>query len=363
MFLATSNIVQEVDWAFMVLGVISAILLGAITLLMVVFAMRYRRSTTTHTTQIHGHTMLEITWVVLPTILVTWIFWVGYKGFVVMRDVPENAMVVQATGQQWFWSFNYPEEKLSTSEMVVPVGVPVKVELTSLPNDVVHSFYLPDFRVKEDAIPNKWTFVWFMPEREGIYNLFCAEFCGKNHSQMITTIRVVSQQDYDAWVIHERMKRFLPLAYDAFVDAGHPTFGEDGLDIDSDKLFKTFCASCHGAEGDGSGLPDARDFRALAKWKKTPSVIDIYRTLTEGIPNTQMRTFPNLTPWERVALAHRVREFNTEAVPESTPEAYAVLNEEYGLEEVHDPGRSISIERAMDLIIEDGTIENPATKK
>jgi len=360
MLLATSNIVEEVDWALMVLGVVSAILLAGITLSMVYFAFRYRRSATTRTTQLEGNLLLEIVWVVLPTILVMWIFWVGYKGFMVMRNVPENAMVIQATGQQWFWSFHYPEEKLSTSDMVVPVGVPIKVELTALANDVVHSFFLPDFRVKEDAIPNQWTYVWFEPKREGTYNLFCAEFCGKNHSAMVTTIRAVSREDYDDWVTSERMKRFLPLEYDAFVDPNHSTFGEDGLNIDGKSLFNTFCASCHGAAGDGTGLPDARDFRSLAKWKKTPSVIDIYRTLTEGIPNTQMRTFPNLTPWERVALAHYVRAFNTEPVPESSTEAYAALAEEYKLEEVHELGKSLPIERAMDLIIEDAATEPPA---
>jgi hypothetical protein len=275
-----------------------------------------------------------------------------------MRDVPEDAMVVEVTGKQWLWSFHYPEEKLDASEMVVPVGVPIKVELTAPPEDVIHSFYIPDFRVKEDAVPGKENYLWFQPERVGIYNIFCAEFCGKDHSQMISLLRVVEREDYDAWIESERLKRYKPVVLQAFFDAGHPTFGRGELDIDATALYKTFCQSCHGAEGDGSGLPDvARNFTTDEKWKRGRRVADIYRTLTEGIENTQMRSFPNLTPWERIALAHHVRTYMPAPPPDAEDDCIALM-EEYGLDRVQAPGKTIPVERAMEILSGETAGEN-----
>jgi cytochrome c oxidase subunit II len=351
MMLALSDITREVDRAFLLIGVASLILLAGITIAMIVFAVRFRRGAARTTTQIRGHIWLEITWIVIPTIIVTWMFFVGFKGFFLMRNVPDGAMVVEVTGQQWMWSFHYPEEKLDTVEMVVPVNTPVKVELTSPPGDVVHSFYIPDFRVKEDAVPGMETFLWFEAEREGTYNIFCAEFCGKDHSQMLSLLKVVSQGDYEKWVRAEHARKYKPLVFEAVVDPQHEEFGPDGLNIDSQAMYKTFCQSCHGAAGDGSGLPGvARDFTKPTDWKRSGKVADIFRTLTEGIDGTQMRAYPNLSPWERVALAHRVRAFMQEKMPPDTEEEYAALVKEYELDKVKAPGETIPIERAIEIL-------------
>jgi cytochrome c oxidase subunit II len=354
MLMATSDIVREVDRALWLIGGVSVVMLGGITLAMVMFAVKYRRGKIRTTSQIEGHMWLEVTWVVIPTIIVTWMFFVGYRGFALMRSVPPDAMVVEVTGRQWMWSFHYPEEKLDTAEMVVPVGKPVKVELTSPPDDVIHSFFIPDFRVKEDAVPGRHSYLWFEADREGDYNIFCAEFCGKDHSKMLSVLRVVSPRGYDEWVTAERMKRYEPLVFEAVVDPHYEKFGKDGLNIDSEALFKTYCQSCHGAAGDGSGLPGvARNFTSdQEKWKRGRKVTDIYRTLSEGIENTQMRAFPNLVPWERVALAHRVRSFFTSPAPEDTAEDYAALVKEYGLDQVQTPKPTIPIERAMEIVSE-----------
>ncbi len=351
MILALSDITREVDRALMFLGVASLILLAGITVAMIFFALRYRRAATTSTAQIHGNAKLEILWIVIPTIIVTWMFFVGFKGFFMMRNVPDGAMVVEVTGKQWMWSFRYPEEKLDTVEMVVPVNTPVKVELTAPPGDVVHSFYIPDFRVKEDCVPSMDTYLWFEAEREGIYNIFCAEFCGKDHSQMISLLKVVSQSDYDKWVRDQRAKRYKPLVFEAVVDSKHPEFGPDKLNIDAAAMYKTFCLSCHGEKGDGSGLPGvARDFTTPTDWKKSTKVADIYRTLTEGIDGTQMRPYPNLTPWERIALAHQVRTFIKDGAPPDTEEDYAALIREYELDKMKAPSETIPIERAIEIL-------------
>jgi len=356
-----SDITREVDLAFSLMGWISLFLLGGITLAMIYFVVRYSRGRAKKTTQIHGNVWLEVTWVVLPTILVTWLFWVGYKGFVTIRTVPEGAMVVQVTARQWSWSFNYPDEGVNATEMVVPVNTPVKVEITAPPDDVLHSFFIPDFRVKEDAVPGKQTYLWFESNRTGDFNIFCAEYCGKDHSQMISMLHVVTEDEYRAWLKAQVKKRYKPLEYTGFTDPGHPAFGPEDLNIDADAVYRTYCASCHGATGDGSGLPGvARNFNDLENWKKSSSVTDIYITLTEGIPGTQMRAFPNFTPWERLGLAHTVRGFITRDVPATTEEDYAALVEKYELDKIQGPKETIPVERAMELLIEEAAAPPPA---
>ena len=351
MLLALSDITREVDRALLLLCVSCLILLAGITVAMIVLAVRYRRGSTRSTKQIHGHTWLEITWIIIPTIIVTWMFFVGFKGFFLMRDVPEGAMLVEVTGRQWSWSFHYPEEKLDATEMVVPVNTPVRVSLTAPVGDVVHSFYIPDFRVKEDAVPGMETHLWFEAEREGTYNIFCAEFCGKDHSKMLSLLKVVSEKDYDKWVRDQRAKRYQPLVFAAITDPNHPDFGPDKLNIDAKALYGTFCASCHGDAGDASGLPGiARDFRSPNDWKRSRKVTDIFRTVTEGIEGTQMRAYPNLTPWERVALAHYVRAFSSQPPPTDTEDDYAELVSEYELDKVQAPGDTITIDRAMEIL-------------
>ncbi len=154
----------------------------------------------------------------------------------------------------------------------------------------------------------------------------------------------------------ERAKRFQPLVYEAFVDPQHATFGDEGLRIDAESIFLTFCASCHGAAGDGSGLPGiARDFRTATEWKRSPKAVDIFRTLTEGVAETQMRAYPNISPWERVALAHHVHAFMTDPGPDATAEDYAALVEEYELDKIQPPGKTISVEQAMEILSREGT--------
>lgn len=353
-----SEISREVDRAFFLIGGVGVLLLLGITAAMIFFVLKYRRERVTHTAQIEGHLLLEITWIVIPTIIVVWFFFVGYRGFGMMRAVPEDAMEVRVTGRQWSWSFYYPDEKVSAAEMVVPVNTPVKVSLTAPPNDVLHSFYIPDFRVKEDVIPGRDTYLWFTSERTGVFNVFCAEFCGKDHAKMITKLRVVSEEEYRDWLRAMIMKRFKPLEYQAVIDPQHPAFGPEDLNIDAKTLYATYCASCHGVNGDGSGLPGlARSFLTDQNWKRSPKVTDIYRTLMEGIDGTQMRAYPDFTPWEKMALAHHVRSFQATPPPADTEEDFNALVAAYELDKIQGPKERIAIEAAMEILLrEAGTI-------
>ncbi len=361
MLLVASELARDIDKAFWLVGGVSLVMLLGITGAMIWFAVHYRRGRRRTTTQVAGHPILEAAWIIIPTLIVTWMFFVGIEVFTTLRTPPPGSMIVQVTGRQWAWSFHYPDSGIDSTELVVPVGTPIKAEITSPPTDVTHSFFIPDFRLKEDAVPGKTTYLWFEADRTGDFHIFCAEFCGKDHSQMLSRLRVVTPAEFEAWKQAEIAKRYRPLVFEAVKDSNDPAFGPGDLNIDPKALYGIYCASCHGAAGDAAGgIPEARHFTSAADWKRSPKVVDIYRTLAEGIPDTQMRPFPNLTPWQKVALAHHVRTFLGTAPPEDSREDYDALVQEYRLEEVQPPAKVLPIDRAMELLAAEGP--SPTTR-
>jgi cytochrome c oxidase subunit 2 len=146
---------------------------------------------------VHESKLLEISWIVVPTILVLLVFNWGFKSFIKMNVAPPNAYEIQAEAWKWNWLFTYPNGTQSDT-LYVPEGRPVKVTMSS--RDVIHSFFVPAFRVKQDVLPNRYTSVWFEATNQGTYDLFCTEYCGTNHSDMITKTKVVSQQEFSDWV-------------------------------------------------------------------------------------------------------------------------------------------------------------------
>jgi cytochrome c oxidase subunit 2 len=185
-----------VDGAFWYILGISAVLLVGITIVMIWFAFRYSVKRNPNPAQIHGSVALETLWTVIPTLLVLSMFWYGWTGFKRMRDVPQEAMLVKVTARMWSWSFEYPDGRRS-QELVVPVGRPVRLELHS--KDVLHSFFVPAFRLKEDAVPGRTNHAWFQADKAGSYDLLCAEYCGDQHSKMLGTVRVLPDADYATW--------------------------------------------------------------------------------------------------------------------------------------------------------------------
>ena len=180
---------------FFILGICIALLAG-VTGMMLYFVFRYSRKRNPHPEDIPGNVALEIIWTVLPTLLVLVIFWVGWKGFQYMRTAPPDAMLVKVTGRMWTWSFAYENGKQSTV-LTVPLQRPVKLAITSA--DVLHSLFIPAYRIKEDAVPGRETHLWFLPDEIGTYDLFCTEYCGPGHSGMITKVEVLSQKDFEQW--------------------------------------------------------------------------------------------------------------------------------------------------------------------
>ncbi|RMD84914.1 MAG: cytochrome c oxidase subunit II [Candidatus Dadabacteria bacterium] len=165
----------------------------------VYFAIRYhRRSNSDKTPQIKGDNRLEVVWTAVPTVVVAILAYYGYAYHRELREPPPNSLNINVWAQQFAWSFDYPNGKHTSNELVVPVNEPVKLTLRS--KDVLHSFFVPAMRVKQDAVPGQYTYLWFKPIKTGTYRVFCAEYCGTQHSAMLAQLKVVSKAEYERWL-------------------------------------------------------------------------------------------------------------------------------------------------------------------
>jgi len=255
------------------------------------FAWKYKkRSDDDRTSPIRGNHKLEILWSVIPGILLLVMFGWGFVGFRDMQVAPTNAINIYITGQKWSWTMTYPNGGEDGNTLVVPVNEPVKLTMSSV--DVLHSFFVPAFRVKRDVIPNRYTTLWFEATIEGEYPIYCTEYCGDRHSEMLGTVRVVSRPEYEEYL------RGL---------AGcDPNAAGDDLVACGEKLFSRLgCTACHsvtpgvkivGPSLHGAGAPGRQV--ALADGRTVPadedylrqSIMDPNAAIVEGF-GPQMPTF------------------------------------------------------------------------
>lgn len=223
---------SSVDAIFYAITGVSVVLLIGVTGAMLYFVVRFSRKRNREPQDIEGSLVLEIVWTVIPTLLVLAMFYAGWKGFVYKRTVPEDAMLVKVTARMWSWNFEY-ENGAKSGELRLPAGRPVKLAITSV--DVLHSLFIPAFRVKEDCVPNRETYLWFRPDEPGTHDLFCSEYCGTGHSDMITKVLVMPEQEFLAW-----MRSAGPL----------PAAAAAGARPDGSKLFQEKgCVACHSTDG------------------------------------------------------------------------------------------------------------------
>lgn len=195
----SSTIASEVDALYYFIFYLSIFFFILVTGGSFYFAWRYRiKGKDEFTPNISHNTALEIFWTVVPTILVFIIFVWGFNTYLKMQVPPSNALDVKVTAQKWFWTFNYPDGVVTTNELIVPVNTPVNLLMSS--KDVIHSFFVPNFRLKNDVLPNRYSTLWFEAIEIGEYNLFCAEYCGTSHSDMLGKVKVVSDADYQSWL-------------------------------------------------------------------------------------------------------------------------------------------------------------------
>lgn len=192
-----SNFVEGVDSAFYLIIGISLFFLVAITFTMIYFVIKYNRKKHPKAVDVKESKKLEVIWIVIPTLLVLLMFYYGWVGFRPMRSIPEDAYWVKATGRMWSWSFEYPNGKVSP-ELYVPKGKPVALKLYS--PDVMHSLYIPAFRIKEDVTPGVNNKMWFTANLLGEYDILCAEYCGDRHSYMLSKVKVLEPNEFEEWV-------------------------------------------------------------------------------------------------------------------------------------------------------------------
>jgi len=234
----SSTIAGDVDAVFNLVLYVGIFFFVLVVFLAAFFVIRYRRKAEPGLTSGKDHNLkLELLWTIIPSIIVVIFFVVGFRTYLKMSIIPKDAVEIKVTAQRWMWAFDYPEGVNSINELVVPVRTPIKVLLSS--TDVIHSFYVPDFRVKMDVLPNRYTTAWFEANRIGEFDLECAEYCGKGHSQMLGKVKAMSADDYAAWLDKAS-------AFDETVP----------LEIHGEKLFKSkACYTCHTIDGMGSVGP------------------------------------------------------------------------------------------------------------
>ena len=228
MFSNASNFVQGVDKVFLIILGISFFFMIVITATMIYFTIKYNRKKNIPAVQIKDNIWLEVAWTGIPLLLTLLMFYYGYAAYLPMRKPPKDAMVIATTAKMWKWSFEYAGHKQSDT-LYVPLNKPIKLTLKSL--DVIHGMFIPGFRIKQDVVPGRPNFVWFIPQEIGEYNIMCSAYCGVMHSGMLAIIKVVPEKVFNTWL--------------ESLSANTATTVNPGLDI----LQKNGCVACHSLDG------------------------------------------------------------------------------------------------------------------
>jgi cytochrome c oxidase subunit 2 len=257
-----STIAESIDWVFFFIYWICVFFFVLIMGLMIVFIVKYRRRAEGEgaASNITHHTPLEITWTVIPLILVIAIFFMGLRSYVDLVEAPKNAYEVNVTGQQWSWLFEHRNGATDDRILKVPAGRPVKLIMTS--QDVLHAMFIPAFRVKQDLVPGRFTYLWFEAMEPGTHQLFCAEYCGTAHSQMAGFVEVLPPDEFERQI--EEDARWLDEVPDEQLHKA-------GL-----RLYSR-CASCHTLDGTNLIGPSFRETHE--NWGK-PRVMQDGRSVT-----------------------------------------------------------------------------------
>lgn len=227
-----STQVGEMDGLFMFITLLTVFFFFFNGALIVYAVKRWRRRSEKEVTPHITHdTRLELIWSVIPLIVVMIIFFWGFRGYVKAWVVPNDAMEIIVTGKKWLWEFEYPDGTRTLNDLHVPVNQPVKLVLTA--EDVIHSFYIPEFRLKRDAIPGRYTELWFNATKPGVYQVFCTEYCGRGHSDMLARIFVDTPEQYETFLREgDEQVRKMPLK-----ELGRLVWENKG------------CAACHSLDG------------------------------------------------------------------------------------------------------------------
>ena len=248
-----STIAEQVDRLFGVLVTIAVFFSLLIFSCVAYFAIRYRKGSSASRKNASAENVkLEIAWTVIPLCITVGIFVWASKLYVDMRVAPPNAVEVYVVGKQWMWKIQHRQGNREINELHVPVGQPVKLIMTS--QDVIHSFFIPAFRVKQDVLPGRYTTEWFEAEKTGEYVFFCSQYCGTSHASMIGKVIVLQPADYQQWLSGA---------------ATGATMSSAGGD-----LFQQFgCSTCHQLGNTGRGPSLAGVFGSTVKLEGGKTVL------------------------------------------------------------------------------------------
>lgn len=298
-----SDFAPEYDKLFWMTSALTIFFTLLVGVAIIVIAIRYRKgSKVNRKNPVNSHMALEITWSVIPLLMGLGIFFWAAKLFVDSRQPPKDAMDIFVIGKQWMWHIQHPNGVRENNTLHVPVGKAVR--LTMISQDVIHSFFIPQFRIKQDVLPGRYTMQWFRATKIGKYNLFCTEYCGTQHSEMGGYVHVMSQADYQAWLAS------------GGEDPGprKPTMEESGKKL-WDRLA---CGNCHGEQDNERGpslfgiigterkIKDAAPVRVDASYLRE-SIVDPYRKLTEGYEKTMPSYKGQITEEEILQLIAHMR--------------------------------------------------------
>ena len=266
----------QVDAIYFFMVAVTAFFSILIATLVVFFAIRYRRR---HKDEvgyaIHGSLALELLWTIIPFFIVMVMFAWGAKVFFDLFRPPAGAMEIYVVGKQWMWKVQHMDGQREINELHVPVGRPVKLIMGS--EDVLHSYFIPAFRVKADVIPGRYNVLWFTATKAGTYHLFCAEYCGTKHSGMIGSVVAMEPQDFQAWLGGGR-------ASDSPVAAG-------------EKLFSDLaCDTCHRTDTQGRGPMLTNVFGSQVELQDGRTVLADEAYIRESIVNPQAKIVAGFQP-------------------------------------------------------------------
>jgi cytochrome c oxidase subunit 2 len=228
---AASANAAAVDYLYYFESIVTVVMTVLIFAMVFAFALKFRRRSDSYVPpEIHGSTVLEIGWSIIPFFVMLIMFFWGAKLYFDDSKAPSNALDIFVVGKQWMWKVQYPGGQREINELHVPVNRPVKLTMAS--EDVIHSFFLPSFRLKKDVVPGRYNSLWFIATKPGKYHIFCAEYCGTEHSGMIGWVTVLPEDQYENWLAG---------------GTATGTMAEQG-----EKLFSQLgCVTCHLAEQQG----------------------------------------------------------------------------------------------------------------
>jgi cytochrome c oxidase subunit 2 len=271
-----STMATRVDALFFFLIAVSVFFVALIFLVILVFAVKYRRRADDERPEpIEGKLWLEVLWSVIPFGLTMVMFVWGALIFFDIHDPPDDALEIGVVGRQWMWKVQHPTGQSEINELHVPVRQAVKLLMTS--EDVIHDFYLPAFRVKQDVLPGRYTSVWFEATKAGVYQLFCAEYCGTQHSGMIGRVVVLEPAEFERWL----------------------SGGATGMSMvdQGASLFKRFgCETCHRSGGTNQGPALAGLFGKTVKLQGGATVIADEDYLRESILDPRAKIVSGYQP-------------------------------------------------------------------